>query len=102
MLDLTFCPCFKVKRWFTGFDELSFLWIQICIGSPMCRSSLTLLIIANLLILNDFMKAVSFIIHAEGYYRNSRDVYRGFTLAFDQSDSRTHPCRVRIYNASWV
>ena len=27
------------KRWFTGFDELSFWWIQICIGSPMRRSS---------------------------------------------------------------
>ena len=33
--DLTFCPSFKVKRWFTGFGELSFQWIQICIGSPM-------------------------------------------------------------------
>ena len=32
-------PSFKVKRWFTGFSELSFLWIQICIGSPMRRSS---------------------------------------------------------------
>ena len=29
----------KVKRWFTDFGELSFRWIQICIGSPMCRSS---------------------------------------------------------------
>ena len=37
--DLTLGPSFKVKRWFTGFDELSFRWIQICIGSPMCRSS---------------------------------------------------------------
>ena len=36
--DLTFGPSFKVKRWFTGFGELSFQWIQICIGSPrrMC------------------------------------------------------------------
>ena len=32
-------PSFKVKRWFTGFGQLSFQWIQICIGSPMCRSS---------------------------------------------------------------
>ena len=39
MLDLTFGPSFKVKRWFTGFGELSFWWIQICIGSPMRRSS---------------------------------------------------------------
>ena len=39
MLDLTFGPSFKVKRWFTGFGELSFRWIQICIGSPMRRSS---------------------------------------------------------------
>ena len=37
--DLTFGPSFKVKQWFTGFGELSFRWIQICIGSPMCRSS---------------------------------------------------------------
>ena len=39
MLDLTFGPSFKVKRWFTGFGELSFRWIQICISSPMRRSS---------------------------------------------------------------
>ena len=39
LLDLTFGPSFKVKRWFTGFGELSFWWIQICIISPMCRSS---------------------------------------------------------------
>ena len=32
MSDLTFGPSFKVKRWFTGFGELSFRWIQICIG----------------------------------------------------------------------
>ena len=37
--DLTLGPSFKVKRWFTGFGELSFRWIQICIGSPMRRSS---------------------------------------------------------------
>ena len=42
------------------------------------------------------MKAVSSIIHAESYYRNSQDVYRDFTIAFDQSDSWTHPCHVRI------
>ena len=39
MLDLTFGPSFKVKRWFTGFGELSFRRIQICIGSLMRRSS---------------------------------------------------------------
>ena len=39
MSDLTLDPSFKVKRWFTGFGELSFWWIQICIGSPMHRSS---------------------------------------------------------------
>ena len=38
MSDLTFGPSFKVKRWFTGFGELSFQWIHICIGSPMRRS----------------------------------------------------------------
>ena len=37
--DLKFGPSFKVKRWFTGFGELSFPWIQICIGFPMRRSS---------------------------------------------------------------
>ena len=37
--DLTFGPSLKVKRWFTGFGELSFWWIQICIGSPIRRSS---------------------------------------------------------------
>ena len=37
--DLTLGLSFKAKRWFTGFGELSFWWIQICIGSPMCRSS---------------------------------------------------------------
>ena len=26
---LTLGPSFKVKRWFTGFGELSFRWIQI-------------------------------------------------------------------------
>ena len=29
MLDLTFGPSFQVKRWSTGFVELSFRWIQI-------------------------------------------------------------------------
>ena len=40
MSDLTFGPSFKVKRWFTSFDELSFQWIQICIGALMRMSSL--------------------------------------------------------------
>ena len=38
--DLTLGPSSKVKRWFTGFGELSFRWIQICISSQMRRSSL--------------------------------------------------------------
>ena len=42
LLNLTFGSSFKVKRWFTGFGELSFQCIQICIGSPMHRSSLGL------------------------------------------------------------
>ena len=42
LLDLTFGPSFKVKRWFTGFGELSFWWIQIYIGSQMRRSSFTM------------------------------------------------------------
>ena len=37
--DLTFGPSFKGKRWFTGFGELSFWWIQICIGSLMRGSN---------------------------------------------------------------
>ena len=37
--DLTLGPSFKVKQWFTSYGELSFQWIQICIGSPMRRSS---------------------------------------------------------------
>ena len=36
---LTLDLSFKVKRWFNGFGELSCQWIQICIGSPMRRSS---------------------------------------------------------------
>ena len=40
--DLTFGPSFQLKQWFTGFGELSFRWIQICIGSPMRRSSLNM------------------------------------------------------------
>ena len=39
MSNLTFGPSFKVKRSFTGFGELSFRCIQICIGFQMCRSS---------------------------------------------------------------
>ena len=39
MSDLILGPSFKVKRWFTGFGKLSFQWIQICIGSPIHRSS---------------------------------------------------------------
>ena len=37
--DLTFGPSFKVKRLLTCFGELSFWWIQICIGSLMRGSS---------------------------------------------------------------
>ena len=33
--DLTLGPSFKIKRWFTGFGELTFQWIQICIGFLM-------------------------------------------------------------------
>ena len=29
MSHLTFDPSFKVKRWFTGFGELGFRWIQV-------------------------------------------------------------------------
>ena len=37
--DLCRPPSFKVKQWFTGFGEFSLQWIQICIVSPMHRSS---------------------------------------------------------------
>ena len=37
--DLAMDPSLEVKRWFTGFVELSFQWIQICIDSLMNRSS---------------------------------------------------------------
>ena len=44
MSDLTFGPSFKVKRLFTGFGELSYWLIQICIGSLMRRSSLMIIL----------------------------------------------------------
>ena len=37
--DLALGSSFKVKRWLTGFGELSFRWIQICTVSPMHKSS---------------------------------------------------------------
>ena len=40
--DLTLGPSFKVKRWLTGFGELSFRWIQICIGSPTHRTGVSI------------------------------------------------------------
>ena len=42
------------------------------------------------------MKAVLSIILAEGCYQNSQHVYRGFTIALDQSESRTQLCHVRM------
>ena len=57
MSDLTFGPSLKVKRWFTGFGELSFRWIQICIGSPMHRSSYSWYLLK--LIFSSIMKIVS-------------------------------------------
>ena len=36
--DFTLGPSFNVRRWFTGFSELSFRWIEICISSPMLGS----------------------------------------------------------------
>ena len=48
--DLTLGPSFKVKRWFTGFGELSFRWIQICIGSLMRKSSYYLFFLLQLCI----------------------------------------------------
>ena len=49
--DLTLGPSFKVKQWFTGFGELSFRWIQICIGSPMRRSSYVIVAYKNYIFL---------------------------------------------------
>ena len=56
LLDLTFDPSFKVKRWFTGFGELSFQWIQICIGSLMHRSSSFLEVLKYYFLTNDLGK----------------------------------------------
>ena len=50
MSDLTFGPSFKVKQWFTGLGELSFQWIQICIGSPMRRSSSSLSLLGKIIL----------------------------------------------------
>ena len=62
--DLTLGPS---KRWFSGFCELSFWWIQICI-SPMRRSSyyiyfklivlLSLAAILKLIILTAYFKII--------------------------------------------
>ena len=40
--------------WFTGFGELSFWWIQICIGSPMRRSSYICLYLGHALQKNGY------------------------------------------------
>ena len=48
LLDFTFGHSFRVKRWFTGFGELFFQWIQICIGSLTRRSSSN----SNFIVLN--------------------------------------------------
>ena len=45
--DFSLGPSFKVKRWFTGFGELSFRWIQIYLGSPMHESSLFMNLVVN-------------------------------------------------------
>ena len=58
MSDLTFGPSFKVKRWFTAFGELSFRWIQICIGSPMRRSSCLFLHYKCICLLNGWLCAI--------------------------------------------
>ena len=55
-------PSFKVKRWFTGFGDLSLWLIQICIGSPMRRSSLVI----ELLVL---------ILHLYTYYLSLRHYF---------------------------
>ena len=45
--DLTLVTSFKVKQWSTGSGELSFRWIQILIGSPMCRFSFSVLLFSH-------------------------------------------------------
>ena len=40
--DLTLGPSFKVKQWFTGFGELSFRWIQICVNTSFDNRTLFL------------------------------------------------------------
>ena len=48
MSDLTFGPSFKVKQWITVFGELSFRWIQICIGSLVRGSSYVYFLVQNI------------------------------------------------------
>ena len=58
--DLTFGPSFKVKRWFTGFGELSFWWIYICIGSPMHRSSYYMYFLLNATSVTAVLQLINF------------------------------------------
>ena len=58
MLDLTLGPSFKVKQWFTGFGELSFRWIQICIGLQ-CVGQVNLLVFGFLLVQFQNLDSVS-------------------------------------------
>ena len=40
-------PLLQGQTWFTDFGELSFRWIQLCIGSPMRRSSFLMNFLSN-------------------------------------------------------
>ena len=53
---LTLGPSFNVKRWFTGFVELSFRWRQICISSPMRRSSFICYLQSNYISICDMFR----------------------------------------------
>ena len=80
MLDLTFGPCFKVKQWFTGFGELSYWWIQICIGCPMRKAS-SRLSLSYLLLISEvcYMKPTS-----EGiinqYFNIDQSIFLNFNI----------------------
>ena len=73
--DLIFGPSSKVKRWFIGFRELSFRWIQICISYPKRRSSLCCFIF----VLSD--KDIDLVLMIDQTYHSYKDFYYFKTLA---------------------
>ena len=94
--DLTLDPSFKVRQWFTGFGELSFRWIQICIGSPMRRSSLLLVLeVCNVKPTKRKSWAGNLLILSDLTFGHSLKVKRWFT-GFDELSF----CWIQIYIGS--